>query len=76
MHPIYHWKAERVYAHLFMCFLTYTLLKHTELEFNKVSISYSPETILDVLRNVKTYFVQDSRRKTSIRNKGGHKAHT
>ncbi|MCY4444751.1 MAG: IS1634 family transposase [Proteobacteria bacterium] len=65
MHPIYHWKAERIYAHIFICFLTYVLLKYTAIELKKVGISYAPQKILDTLRDVETYVVCDSRKKFS-----------
>ena len=65
MRPIYHWKPERIYAHIFICFLAYTLLKYTEIELKNVGISYSSETILDALRDVETYIVRDGRKKSA-----------
>ena len=65
MRPIYHWKPERIHAHIFICFLAYTLLKYTEIELKNAGISYSIGTILNALKDVETYLVRDGRKKSS-----------
>ncbi|MBS0350732.1 MAG: hypothetical protein JSR33_06035 [Proteobacteria bacterium] len=51
MRPIFHWKAERIHAHVAICYMAFSVLGHLQYRVNltqKISI----ETILDELLNV------------------------
>jgi transposase len=51
MRPIYHWKPQRIHAHIVLCYMTFSLLRHLQYRVNltqKISIN----EILDELLNV------------------------
>lgn len=51
MRPIYHWKPERIQAHIALCYMTFSVLRHLQYRINltqKISIN----EILDELLNV------------------------
>lgn len=51
MRPIFHWKTERIQAHIAICYMAFSLLRHLQYRVNltqKISI----DTILDELLNV------------------------
>ena len=51
MRPIFHFKPERIHAHIAICYMTYSVLRHIQYRVNltqKISI----DTILDELLNV------------------------
>jgi len=51
MRPIFHWKPERIHAHIAICYMTFSVLRHLQYRVNltqKISI----DTILDELLNV------------------------
>ena len=51
MRPIYHWKPERIHAHVAICYMSFSVLRHLQYRVNltqKISIN----TILDELLNV------------------------
>lgn len=51
MRPIFHWKPQRIHAHVALCYMTFSVLRHIQYRANlmqKISI----HTILDELRDV------------------------
>jgi hypothetical protein len=50
--PVWHQKAERVKAHIFVCFLAYVLWKTLEKWQREAGLGSSPRTILDELRGI------------------------
>ncbi|MGI0128797.1 MAG: IS1634 family transposase [Thermoplasmata archaeon] len=50
--PVYHWKAERVKAHLFLCVLSYWLARWIELEGRSKGWKVTVEEALDELRAI------------------------
>lgn len=51
MRPIYHWKPERIHAHIALCYMTFAVLRHLEYRVHltqKISVSQ----ILDALMQV------------------------
>ncbi|EQD41621.1 protein containing transposase, partial [mine drainage metagenome] len=50
--PVYHWKAERVKAHLFVCVLAYWLTRWIELEGRSKGWKVTAEHALEQLRRV------------------------
>ena len=51
MRPIFHWKPERIHAHIAICYMTFSVLRHLQYRVNltqKISI----DEILDELLNV------------------------
>ena len=52
--PVWHQKAERVKAHVFVCFLAYVLWKTLETWQRRAGLGNSPRTILDELRTIQS----------------------
>ena len=53
MRPIFHWKPERIHAHIAICYMTFSLLRHLQYRVNltqKISI----DSILDELLHVQS----------------------
>jgi len=54
--PVYHWKPERVRAHIAICFAAYGLVKHLEyrvaLQYRKLSIEKIRQTLLRVQTSI------------------------
>ena len=61
--PIYHWKPDRVKAHIGICYCAYSLVKQMEyrvrLQYKKISI----EDIRDILMHVQTTIFYDRKKK-------------
>lgn len=52
--PIWHQRADRVCAHIFVCFLAYVLWKSLERWQSRAGLGHSPRTILQELRRVQS----------------------
>jgi transposase len=52
--PVWHQKAERVKAHVFVCFLSYVLWKTLETWQSRAGLGRSPRTILEELRTIQS----------------------
>ena len=51
MRPIYHWKPSRIHAHVAICYMTFSVLRHLQYRVH-LTQKISVETILDELLNV------------------------
>lgn len=61
--PIFHWKPERVRAHLAICYTAYALVRYLE---HRVRLQYtrlSPEQIRQTLVRVQTSILYDRKKK-------------
>ena len=57
--PMFHWNPNRIQGHITLCFLTFALERHLEIELNKNSSPLSPEKIrktLSALQLSKVHF--------------------
>ena len=54
LRPIWHQKAERVQAHILVCFLGYVLWKTLEQWQKRAGLGHSPRTILDELARIQS----------------------
>ncbi len=52
--PVWHQRADRVHAHLLVCFLAYVLWKTLEQWQQRAGLGRSPRTILDELRRIQS----------------------
>ncbi len=53
MRPIYHWNPNRIHAHIAICYMTFSVLRHLQYRLNltqKISI----ETVIDELRGIQS----------------------
>jgi len=51
MRPIFHFKPERIHAHIAICYMTFSVLRHIQYRVN-LTQKISMDTILDELLNV------------------------
>ena len=51
MRPIYHFKPERIKAHIALCYMAFTVLRHMEYRV-RLTQKISPEVMIDELLNV------------------------
>jgi transposase len=51
--PIFHWKPERIHAHIAICYMTFTVLRHLQYRV-KLTQKISPEIIIEELMQVQT----------------------
>jgi len=57
MRPIFHWKPERIHAHIAICYMTFAVLKHLHYRAGLIN-KLSPEKIIEALKGVQaTIFV-------------------
>ncbi len=52
--PVWHQRADRVHAHILVCFLAYVLWKTLEQWQQRAGLGRSPRTILDELRRIQS----------------------
>lgn len=61
--PVFHWKPERVKAHLAISFAAYALVKHLEYRVKLQYKKLSPQVIRETLIRVQTSILYDKRKK-------------
>lgn len=61
--PVFHWKPERVRAHLAICFAAYMLVKHLEYRVRLQYVRLSPEKLRQTLVRIQTSILYDSEKK-------------
>jgi transposase len=59
--PIYHWKPNRVKAHLAISFIAYTLVRHLEYKIKLLYKKLSPEKIKQLLLSVQCSILYDTK---------------
>lgn len=62
--PIYHWKPNRVKAHLAISFIAYTLVRHLEYKIKLLYKKLSPEKIRQLLLSVQCSILYDTKTNT------------
>jgi transposase len=71
MRPIFHWALPRIHAHIAICYMTFSVLRHLQYRINltqKISI----DTILDELMNVQASIYIHKRTKHQYRVPGSY----
>ena len=66
MRPIYHRLSRRIRAHLLICFLAYTVLRHTEIVLKNKGLDLSPHELIETLKNVESFIIRDKLKKDSV----------
>ena len=59
MRPIYHRISRRIRAHIMICFLAYSVLKWTEITLKKAGLFFSPQELIDILKQAESFIIQD-----------------
>jgi hypothetical protein len=71
MRPIFHWSPHRIHAHIAICYMTFSILRHLQYRINltqKISI----DRILDTLMNVEASIYLHKRTKDRYRVPGAY----
>ena len=63
MRPIFHRIPNRIRAHIVICFLAYVVLRQTEMILQKAGVYFSPQSLIDTLKEVESYIIKDKIRK-------------
>ena len=66
MRPIYHRLSRRIRAHILICFLAYTVLKHTQIVLKKAGLYFSLQDLIDTLKTVESFIIRDKIKKPSF----------
>ena len=66
MRPIYHRLSRRIRAHIMICFLSYTILKYTELKLKKAGLFFSLQELIDILKGVESFIIRDKIKKPTL----------
>ena len=69
MRPIFHFKTERIHAHIAICYMAFTVLRHMEYIVN-LTQKISPQFILEELMEVQSSILKDSVTGTQYRMPG------
>ena len=60
LRPIYHYKPSRIKAHIALCFLSLTLMRHLQLNLKRKNINISMNKLNDELRRLQHSICKDS----------------
>ena len=60
MRPIYHQLSRRIKAHIMICFLSYTLLRYTEVLLKTKRLFYGPGELIDILSGIERWLIRDN----------------
>ena len=63
MRPIYHRLSRRIRAHILICFLAYTVLRHTEIVLKKAGLHFSPQELIDILKKAESFIIRGQNKK-------------
>ena len=66
MRPIYHRLTKRIRAHILICFLSYTVLRHTELTLKKSGLKFSLQELIDILKGVESFIIRDKIKRPAL----------
>lgn len=61
MRPIFHWKMERIEAHIAICFIAYALLRHVQCRLRRAGIRHSVDVIRSELARVEFNILRDTK---------------
>jgi transposase len=59
MRPIYHFTPHRIQAHILICYMVFTLIRHLQFQLKKRSQPMSAFRIIDALRDVQASIMRD-----------------
>ena len=60
MRPIYHFTPNRIQAHILLCYMVFTLIRHLQFQLKKSDESMSAGRIVEALRNVQASILRDT----------------
>lgn len=73
LRPVYHWKPERIRAHIAICYMAFALLSYSRIKLKEKGINISFEVMRDALIKAQSSLVRDTATNTvfSIPSKAG-----
>ena len=63
MRPIYHRLSKRIISHIMICFLSYAVLRYTEILLKSKGLCYGSKELLDILSEIEKWVVRESKSK-------------
>lgn len=69
MRPIFHWKPERIHAHIAICYMAFAILRHLQYRVG-LTQKLSPEVIIEELMQVQSSIHEHKRTKDLYRKPG------
>jgi len=67
MRPIYHFTPKRIQAHILLCYMVFTLIRHVQFRLNKANIQMSVNQIIDAVRDIQASIFIDERNNNRYR---------
>ena len=64
MRPIFHWKPERIRAHVAICYMAFSVLRHLEYQVNltqKISVQKILEALINVQASIHVHKITKDR---------------
>jgi transposase len=59
MRPIYHFTPQRIQAHILICYIVFTLIRHLQFRLQKAEQSMSVNRIIDAVRDIQASILVD-----------------
>lgn len=59
MRPVYHWKKDRIRAHILICFIAYTIISHTQFRLKREQVKISFEELRDELLRTDSVIIRE-----------------
>ena len=60
MRPIYHFTPKRIQAHILLCYMEFTLLRHVQFKLRRANQPMSVERIVDAIRDIQASILIDT----------------
>jgi transposase len=67
MRPIYHYTPKRIQAHILICYMVFTLIRHIQFRLNCADLQISITRIIDAVRDVQASILVDPRNNNKYR---------
>jgi transposase len=59
MRPIYHFTPKRIQAHILLCYMVFTLIRHVQFKLQRMNLQMSVHRIIDAVRDVQASILLD-----------------
>jgi transposase len=67
MRPIYHFTPQRIQAHILICYMVFTLIRHLQFRLQRVEQSMSVNRIIDAVRDIQASILVDGTNQNKYR---------
>ncbi len=59
MRPIYHFTPKRIQAHILLCYIVFTLIRHVQFRLQRANLQMSVNRIIDAVRDIQASILLD-----------------